>query len=162
MLGAVAIATTTSANKVARLKAEGASHVIDVRNENYVERVNAITHRGGVDVIFDPVAGPAVHDHVKVCKPDGWLFLYGVLDQAPVRLNPGLLIGKNLTLRGYSVFALLNDPSATEHAVAGITRGLDTGALHLVIDRRFTLEEVREAHRHMESNAQFGKILINP
>ena len=162
MLGAEVIATTTSPGKVERLQAEGADHVIAVTRENYVERINDITRRGGVDAIFDPVAGPGVHDHVKVCKPDGWLVLYGVLDQAPVRLNPGLLIGKNVTLRGYTVYALLQDPDATGRAVAGVRAGLDGGKLHLVVDSRFTLDAVRDAFLRMESNEQFGKILVNP
>ena len=37
----------------------------------------------------------------------------------------------------------------------------DHGALHPVIDRRFPLEQIADAHRSMESNANVGKILVD-
>jgi NADPH:quinone reductase-like Zn-dependent oxidoreductase len=77
-------------------------------------------------------------------------------------LAAGPLIGKNLHLRGYTVFSLLQDERATVAAVKSITNGLDEGKLRLHVDRYFTLEETADAHRHMASNRHFGKIIINP
>jgi NADPH:quinone reductase-like Zn-dependent oxidoreductase len=41
-----------------------------------------------------------------------------------------------------------------------ILKGLETGALKPVIDRTFTFDEMAEAHRYMENNGQFGKIVV--
>ena len=161
-LGAIPIATTTSAGKVERLKAHGAKHVIDVKNESYVDRVQEIVDGKGVDVIFDAVTGPMMADHITVCKSFGWIFIYGVLDVAAMPVNPGILIGLNANLRGYSVRTVYENPSVLQDAVRTIGRGLDSGDLELVIDRRFPMAEIQDAQRYMESNRQCGKIIVNP
>lgn len=162
MLGATPIATTTSAGKVERLKELGAQHVIDTKNEDYVARVNEITDGHGAEVIFDAVAGAMMQKHIEVCRPFGWIFLYGVLDVSPMALNPGILIGKNVTLRAYNVASLYADPSALKRCVRTVSEGLDAGKLKLVIDKRFPMSEVQDALRHMLSNQQIGKIVVNP
>jgi NADPH:quinone reductase-like Zn-dependent oxidoreductase len=45
-------------------------------------------------------------------------------------------------------------------AVDYITKGLETGARRPVIDRTFTFSEMVEAHRYLEQNGQFGKIVV--
>ncbi|MGW8370159.1 MAG: zinc-dependent alcohol dehydrogenase family protein [Gammaproteobacteria bacterium] len=162
MHGATAIATTTSAGKIDRLREFGAAHVIDVKQENYLDRIRQICHGRGADVIFDPVGGPMLTQHLEACRPEGWYILYGLLDNRDMMLAAGPLIGKNLHLRGYTVFSLLQDERATVAAVKSITNGLDEGKLRLHVDRYFTLEETADAHRHMASNRHFGKIIINP
>lgn len=160
--GAISIATTTSPWKVERLKDLGAAHVIDTRNESYVERVNEITNLKGADVIFDAVAGKMMAEHLEVCKPFGWIFVYGMLDVSPMPVDAGIMIGKNVTLRAYNVSELYNDKKAVQSAIRDISDGLDSGDLSMVIDRRFPLADVQDAVRHMESNQQVGKIVINP
>jgi NADPH:quinone reductase-like Zn-dependent oxidoreductase len=161
-LGAVPIATTTSPHKAARLRAAGAAHVVEMKSEKYVDRVREITGGQGADVVFDAVAGPGLSDHIRVAKPDAWILLYGALDLAPATVHPGLMVGKNIHLRGYNLKPLLADPAARAAAVEKITAALDSGQFRLVIDRRFPLSEIREAHRYLESNQQFGKIVVNP
>jgi NADPH:quinone reductase-like Zn-dependent oxidoreductase len=41
-----------------------------------------------------------------------------------------------------------------------ILKGLQTGALKPLIDRTFRFDEMVEAHRYMENNSQFGKIVV--
>lgn len=161
-MGATTIATTTSADKVGAIRANGAAHVVDVKNEDYGKRVKEISAGKGADVVFDPVAGPMVAEHVKATRQGGTIFLYGVLDIRPIPLNPGLLLGKNINLRGYTLFPLVADPAALANAVAKISERLDDGRFRLNVDRRFPLAEVAEAHRYMESNRQIGKIVVNP
>ena len=45
-------------------------------------------------------------------------------------------------------------------AIAFVIEGLSSGALRPVIDRVFELKDIAEAHRYLESNAQFGKIVV--
>lgn len=161
-LGAIPIVTTTNAAKIGKIKACGATHVIDVKSENYVERVKQITDGHGVEVVFDPVGGRGTAQHLEIIRPMGTIFIYGALDLAPVSFAPGLLIGKNITLRGYTLFPLLMDEGGLATAAKAITEGLDSGRFKLNVDRRFPMSEVREAHKYLESNAQVGKVVINP
>lgn len=161
LFGAVPIATTTSPHKVDRLKELGATHVVDTKNENYVDRVMDITDKKGADVVFDAVAGAMVADHITVCKPMGWILIYGVLDTSPMNISAGILVGTNAAIRGYSIRALYQDTAATAEAVKTISEGLDSGKLDL-IDKRFPMADIQDAQRYMESNQQIGKIIINP
>ena len=162
MLGGIPIATTTSPGKVERLKELGATHVIDTQNEDYVQRVLGITDNQGAEIIFDAVAGAMMDRHIEAVKRFGWIFVYGVLDTTPMTVNAGLMIGKNATLRAYSVGHLYPDTQAVQQAVETIHAGLDSGDLQLHIDRRFPMGEVQEAFRYLLSNQQVGKIVVNP
>jgi NADPH:quinone reductase-like Zn-dependent oxidoreductase len=162
MSGATTIATTTSADKAERLRDAGANHVIDVTNDDYLGRMHEISGGHGADIVFDPVGGPMLAQHLEACRPEGWYFLYGLLDLRDMLLPAGPLIGKNLHVRGYTVFSLLQDEQATAAAVSAITEGLDDGKLQLHVDKYFPLQETAEAHRYMASNRHFGKIIINP
>ncbi|MFN3400895.1 MAG: zinc-binding dehydrogenase, partial [Ferrovibrio sp.] len=55
---------------------------------------------------------------------------------------------------------IIADPLRRAAAKAFILQGLESGALTPVIDRVFPFEEIVEAHRYLESNAQFGKIVV--
>lgn len=70
------------------------------------------------------------------------------------------VLGKHLTLRGYELFEITGNPEKLEQAKAFVNAGLASGKLYPVIDRTFAFEEIAKAHRHMEANAQVGKIVV--
>jgi NADPH:quinone reductase-like Zn-dependent oxidoreductase len=51
-------------------------------------------------------------------------------------------------------------PDRFERAVKFVIDGLKSGALDPVIDKVFTLDQIVEAHRYLESNQQIGKIVV--
>jgi NADPH:quinone reductase-like Zn-dependent oxidoreductase len=159
--GAVSIATTTSADKVDRLKAHGAAHVIDVKTEDYGARIKDITEGRGVDIVFDAVGGPAMNAHVRACATGASIILYGLLDTRPMDCFPAVMIAKNLRLAGYSVRSVQQDPAVLAQAVREVSNGIECGRLKPVIDRHFPMGETRAAFEYMASNRQFGKIVIN-
>lgn len=162
LLGAIPIATTTSAGKVARLKEHGAAHVIDVKTEDYAARIKEITGGRGVDIVFDAVAGPSTNGHVRACRPGGAIILYGLLDPRPMDCFPGLMIGKNVSIQGYSIRSLEQDAAALAQGVREVGEAIAAGKLRPVVDRRFPLSETRQAFEYLASNQQFGKIVVNP
>jgi NADPH:quinone reductase-like Zn-dependent oxidoreductase len=160
--GARVIATTTSAEKVDALRRFAPDAIVDTRAEAYVERVRQITDGRGARVVFDPVFGPIVNDHLRIAAPDGIVFVYGVLDSTPLELHAGPLLRKNLRLQGYTIGPLLADPARRMHAVAGITAHLERGDFAPVIDSYFPLHRIQDAHRRLESNRQLGKVVVTP
>ena len=67
---------------------------------------------------------------------------------------------KGLTIRGYAMNAFMADESNSRRALEFVSIGLANGALKPVVDRVFEFEEILDAHRYLESNAQIGKILV--
>ncbi|BCG25955.1 hypothetical protein TUM18999_41460 [Pseudomonas tohonis] len=60
----------------------------------------------------------------------------------------------------WRLFEITQDREKLERAKHFINEGLASGQLQPVIDRTFSFDEMAEAHRYMESNAQVGKIVV--
>lgn len=160
--GAKVIATTTSAAKVEALRRFAPDAIVDTGAEPYVERVNEITDGRGARVVFDPIYGPIVNDHIKVACREAIVFVYGALDPRPLELGLGGMLRKNIRLQGYTLGPLLDDPARRTRAVREITGLLERGDFAPVVDSYFPLDRIQDAHRHLESNRQIGKIVVVP
>ncbi len=90
----------------------------------------------------------------------GILIEYGGLSPAPTPFPIGNVLAKSLTLRGYIMREITNDAAQLEAAIAFVLDGVASGALQPIIARTFAFEDIVEAHRFMESNEQFGKIVV--
>ncbi|MER9139059.1 zinc-dependent alcohol dehydrogenase family protein [Mesorhizobium sp. M0830] len=159
-VGATVIAVTrTSAKKQALLNA-GASHVVVSVEEDLSARLNEIAGQQGVRVVFDAIGGPVFEPLTAAMARGGILIEYGGLSREPTPLPLGAVLGKTLTLRGYLVHEITGDPAKLEAAKAFILDGLESGTLRPIIDRTFAFDQIVEAHRYLESNEQFGKIVV--
>ncbi|MBB3725038.1 zinc-dependent alcohol dehydrogenase family protein [Nonomuraea dietziae] len=159
-VGATPIAVTRTSEKKERLLKEGAAEVIVSDEEDVAARLLDLTGGKGVEYVFDAVAGPGVTDLARVVAPGGTHFLYGGLSGQPTPY-PGFTLGMPaLNMRTYTVLETTKDPVRLRRAAAFVASGLRNGAFRPVVDRLFPLEEIVRAHQHMESNTQFGKIVV--
>ncbi|MEV0199714.1 zinc-dependent alcohol dehydrogenase family protein [Nonomuraea sp. NPDC050691] len=159
-VGATPIAVTRTGGKKERLLKEGAADVIVSDEEDVAARVLDLTGGKGAEYVFDAVAGPGVTGLARAVAPGGTLFMYGALSGQPTPY-PGFDLGMPaLNMRTYTVLETIRDPRRLERAVAFVASGLRSGAFRPVVDRTFPLEEVVRAHRHMESGARIGKIVL--
>ncbi|ABC36620.1 zinc-dependent alcohol dehydrogenase family protein [Burkholderia thailandensis] len=160
MAGAVAIATTRTDAKAQALREFGADHVIVTQREDLAARVREITGGAGARVAFDPVAGPALPQLADALAFGGIVIEYGALaaEQAPFPLFA--VLGKMLSVHGYQYKRVVGDPAKLDAAKRFVLDGLASGALKPAIDRVFPLDRIADAHRYLESNEQFGKIVV--
>lgn len=159
-VGATTIAVTrTSAKKQALLDA-GAAHVIASAEENLAARLNEITGPQGVRVVLDAIGGPIFEPLTAAMSRGGILIEYGGLSREPTPFPLPAVLAKTLTLRGYLVHEITGNPVKLEAAKAFILEGLEVGTLKPIIDRTFAFDQIVEAHRYLESNEQFGKIVV--
>ncbi|WP_157252938.1 zinc-dependent alcohol dehydrogenase family protein [Nonomuraea typhae] len=155
-VGAVPIAVTRTPAKSAALRRAGAAHVLTTQEVDLTARVRAVTGGWGAKVVFDAVAGPGLTDLAHTVAPGGLLIVYGWLDTRPAPLP----MNWPLTVHGFNVDLVTGDPGRLARARAFIMAGLRSGTLAPVIDRTFDLEDIVEAHRHLESNTQIGKVVV--
>jgi NADPH:quinone reductase-like Zn-dependent oxidoreductase len=162
-IGGIPIAVTRSPEKVEALRANGAAHVIVADREPLDERVSRLSEGRGARLVFDPIGGPFVGQLAPCVGRDGWLVLYGNLSgRAQETVFPfGLSATRGFSMRGYTVFALLHDAGRLRMARTFIEEGLQQRWLSPVIDRVFEFDHIVDAHRHLESNQQVGKILVS-
>jgi NADPH:quinone reductase-like Zn-dependent oxidoreductase len=159
-VGATPIAVTRRATKGDALRAQGAAHVVASADEDLAARIDAISGGRGARVVFDPIGGPLFTPLTAAMAPGGILIEYGGLDPAPTPFPLATVLGKRLTLRGYLVHEVIGNPAKLAAAKAFILDGVRDGSLAPVIARRFAFDDIVAAHRYLESNAQFGKIVV--
>jgi NADPH2:quinone reductase len=158
--GARVIATTRQAGKKAALQDIGADYIVATEEEDLAARVMEITDGGGARIALDPIAGPMLTVLCAAAAPHGTIFEYGALHSGETVYPLMPMLAKSLTIVGYQVLDFVLDPERFSAARDYIFSGLESGALAPVIDRTFPLDQIVEAHRHMESNTQCGKIVV--
>ncbi len=157
------VVATASAGKVEACRELGADLVVDYTVEDFVTAAWEATSGEGVDVILDVVGGDYLDRNVSALRTGGRIVQVGVMGGGEVSFNLGAMLPKRATLIGT---VLRSRPVEEKIAISQrfgeeILPLFDTGELHPVIDRRFPLDAIAEAHRYMESNANIGKVLID-
>jgi NADPH:quinone reductase-like Zn-dependent oxidoreductase len=160
MVGATPIAVTRTSEKKQALLEAGATHVIASAEEDLLARLEAIAGTGGVRVVFDPIGGPAFVPLTAAMARGGILIEYGALSPEPTPFPLFAVLGKSLTLRGYLVHEITGDPIRLQAAKTFVLGGLESGVLKPIIAKVFPFEEIVAAHCYLESNQQFGKIVV--
>jgi NADPH:quinone reductase-like Zn-dependent oxidoreductase len=160
IVGATPVALTRTAAKREALLKAGAAAVIATQKQDLVKEIMQLTSGKGARVVFDPVGGPTVMKLNSAMASGGILFIYGALSAEPPTLSVMDMIGKSLTVRGYMLMEITTNPERLKRAVQFVVDGLEKGKLKPIIAKTFPLEEIVEAHRFLESNAQLGKIVV--
>lgn len=151
--------TRTHSKRQALLDA-GATAVIATEEQDLVKEVLQLTNGKGARVVFDPVGGPTVEKLTKAMANQGILFIYGALSTEPTPLPLFEVLGKSLTIRGYVLLEISLNPERLQRAVQFVSEGLASGKLRPIIAKTFRLDQIVQAHRYLESNQQFGKIVV--
>jgi NADPH:quinone reductase-like Zn-dependent oxidoreductase len=154
LLGARVIATTSTAERAERLKALGASDVVNyTETPDWDAKVRELTDGRGVDCVVE-IGGPGtIAMSLQTLAVGGHISLIGAsLSPSGTGLDPLLLTGRGITLGSISVGSRA-DFEAMKWAIA-------LHRLRPVIDRKFPFEVAKEAYRHFEGRGHFGKVVI--
>lgn len=160
--GATAFTTVGSAEKARACERYGAAAAIEYRNEDFVERVRALTDRRGVDLILDMVGGDYVERNLRALAVEGRLVQIAFLEGAKPKADFTLLMIKRLHWTG----STLRPRSAEEKArIAAQLREhvwplFEAGTVQPVVFETFDLADARAAHELMQSSRHIGKILL--
>lgn len=160
MVGATPIALTRTSAKRQQLLDAGAAFVVATEEQDLIDEVMRITDGVGARVVFDPVGGPSLGKLISAMKTSGILLAYGALSEEPSQLSYLDLLIKLPTIMGFTIWNTSGDPARQKAAVEFILAGIASGVLKPVIDKTFSFDEMVAAHRYLESNRQFGKIVV--
>jgi len=162
--GAKAFGTSRTADKLERAKEFGLSDwVVPVDDHSaWVKKASEWTAGRGVDVILDLVGASYLESNLKALAKQGRMIFVGTTSGSQSTLDIGVVMTKRLTLHG-TVLRSRNEEekaTATRLFAKHVVPLLADGIVRPVIDRTYKLSEVREAHLRMESNQNFGKIVL--
>jgi NADPH:quinone reductase-like Zn-dependent oxidoreductase len=160
-VGGIAIAVTTSAKKKEALLNAGASHVIVTSEQEIAAEVLKITKNVGAHLILDPVVGSKFSNLLSSVAENGKVFVYGALSHEPASFPAFDVLMKTPTIRGYSAIEVMGNMEVLFAAITYIDKGLAEGKLKPTIDKVFNIDDIVASHNYLESNQQFGKIVVN-
>ncbi len=152
MNGARVIITSSSDEKLERAKALGAHEVINYKTHpDWEKKVLELTDKVGADHVVELGGAGTLERSMKSVIVGGQISLIGVLAGGG-EINPMPILMKNIRVQGIYV----GSRDMFEHMLKAMT-------LHKskpIIDRVFNFDQVKDALKHMESGAHFGKIVI--
>jgi putative PIG3 family NAD(P)H quinone oxidoreductase len=165
-MGARIIVTCSGArggvDKVQACRDLGASLVVDYTTQDFVKEVADFTQGRGVDVVLDVIGGDYTVRNVACLALKGRIIQVGTMAGPSKDFNVASLMGKRASIIGT---VLRPRPKEEKIAVSqafaeALLPDFDAGVLKPIIDKQFTLDQIVEAHQHMEANANVGKIVV--
>jgi NADPH:quinone reductase-like Zn-dependent oxidoreductase len=169
---------TASAAKHEALRQEGCQHPIDYRKQDYEAEVRRLTGGRGVDVVLDPLGGKDWKKGYRLLRPAGRLVAYGFANLAGGERRDYLRLAREVVkVPIFTPMALMND----NRAIAGVNIGhlwgeiemmseelqallalYQRGAIRPHVDSTFPFARAGEAHRHIQSRKNIGKVVLVP
>jgi putative PIG3 family NAD(P)H quinone oxidoreductase len=155
------IAVTCSAGKATACRELGADVVLERSPHDWLADARAAVP-AGFDVVLDVIGGDEVNRNLQAVAPRGTIVQVGLMGGGTTEVNVGLLLAK----RAHWVGTTLRTRPIEEKV--GVTRRfasemlplIAAGRMKPVIDSVYAFDDIAEAHRHMEANANTGKILV--
>lgn len=157
------IVVTTSTGKVDACRDLGADLVVDYTRDDFVAAVEGFTGGEGVDVVLDVIGGDYVDRNLRSTRVTGRIIQVGLMGGGTTPVSVGLLLAKRIQLIGTVLRArpLEEKIAATQRFGAEVLPRFVDGSLRPVIDSRYPLDDVADAHHRMEANANTGKLVLD-
>ena len=161
--GATVIATSSSDEKLERLKQYGMDHGVNYAGGDFVAHVRELTGGRGADLIVDSVGGRTLEGSVQCAGYRGRVITVGNVSREGKAIDVGPLSGANASLTGvFFGLETLRSPDRVRRLLDGLLARIAGGELRVVVDRTYPLSEAAAAHAYIESRAAFGRVLLIP
>ncbi|KAL2875891.1 hypothetical protein SGCOL_008887 [Colletotrichum sp. CLE4] len=159
-VGAKVIGTTSSDEKCALAKKNGAEYIVNSRSQDLVEEVKKITGGHGVDVIFDGVGKATFDSDIEMAARKGRLVVFGNASGAVPPFDILKLGPKNLKV----MRPIVNGYTATREELEKYSTELfdmiTSGKVEVAIHKAYPLKDVKQAHEDLESRNTTGKLIL--
>ncbi len=152
--GATVIATSSSGEKLERLKDLGADHLINYKEiEAWGVKALELTGGKGVDCVVEIGGAGTLDQSMVATRVGGHVALIGVLAGFAGPVQTALLMAKNLRVQGLTV--------GSRAQQLDMIAGIEANGIRPVISDHFPLERLADAFRHQAANKHFGKICVD-
>lgn len=169
---------TASASKHSILREQGCTHPIDYRTQDYEAEVRRLTGGRGVDVVLDPLGGKDWRKGYRLLRPGGRLVAYGFANlatgekrdylrlaqeavQTPI-FTPIGLMNDNRAVAGVNIGHLWGEMEMLGEEMEALVALYERGAVRPHVDATFPFARAADAHRHIQSRRNVGKVVLVP
>lgn len=152
--GARVIATAGSDEKLERARELGADEVINYSRVDFLEEVKRLTHRKGVEVVFEHTGKETWEKSFLALARGGRLVTCGG--------TTGPIVDIDLRHLFYRQLSIFGSTMGSRGDLMEILKFVRTGQLRPIIDQVFPLQEAAQAHLRLLERKQFGKVVLVP
>lgn len=160
LLGVEMYGTSSSEQKIERVKNLGPQHAINYKKQDYEEAIRELTSGEGVDVVFEMLGGEHTAKSVRCLRDFGRVIVYGAATGQRGLFDPGILYAKGASVHGLWLTYLSANGSLMRQAWDWLSARAAEGHLRPVIGSVLTMEKVAEAYTLLGEGKNFGKVVL--
>jgi NADPH:quinone reductase-like Zn-dependent oxidoreductase len=155
------IGTIRNEDQKAALLNLGAKLIVNVEKENLFQSIKSLGIKG-VDSIFDAVGGKQGAEALNCLNKEATMWVFGLLSLEPIPLNSGILIFKDLQIKGWWLSTWWENLSKEKRmkAIQELFQLLGTDQIRMDIEATFPLDQFKEALEAYQRKGRTGKIVI--
>ena len=169
---------TASMGKHEFLRARGLDHAIDYRQQDWLPALMSLTGNRGVELIIDPLGGANWKKSYRALRATGRMGVFGMSVAsasgisgklralkavlAMPRFNPIGLMNSNKSVFGLNLGHMWGEGEKVAGWMREIMCGLSEGWVRPHVDRSFPFDQIADAHTHIESRKNIGKVVLVP
>jgi NADPH:quinone reductase-like Zn-dependent oxidoreductase len=151
--GVRVIVTSSSEDKLAKARAQGADGAVNYGQEQWEEQVRALAGPDGIDAVLDHSGEKTLPAAVRLVRPGGRVVSLGVTTGTELRLNIRELFFAQVHLIGTTM--------GSPREFAALLRFVRQSRIVPEVHHVYPLGDVVQAHTLMEAGGQYGKIVLS-
>lgn len=160
LLGVEMFGTSSSEEKLARVKPLGLQHAINYKQHDYEEVVKNLTHGEGVDAVFEMLGGEHTAKSLRCLRDFGRVIQYGTATGKQPQLDVRAMYAKSGIVQGLWLTYLSQKREIMEPAWQQLSAWIAQGKLTPQIGHVFPVEQAVEAYQLLEQGKNFGKVVV--
>jgi NADPH:quinone reductase-like Zn-dependent oxidoreductase len=161
LLGVEMYGTSSSDEKLSRVKELGLQHGINYKRQDYEETIKEMTKGEGVDVVFEMLGGEHVLKSVRCLRDFGRVIVYGTATGQRAQLDVGTLYAKGASVHGLWLTYLSHKQELMRQTWQQLSAWAAQGHLRPVIEDVLPMEKAADAYRLLLERKNFGKVVLN-
>jgi len=160
LLGVDMYGTSSSEEKLARVKELGLQHGINYKRHDYEEVVKNLTHGEGVDAVFEMLGGEHTAKSLRCLRDFGRVIQYGTATGKPPQLDLRAMYAKSASVQGLWLTYLSQKQEIMEPAWQQLSAWIADGKLTPQIGHVFPLDRAVEAYKLLQDGKNYGKVVL--
>jgi NADPH2:quinone reductase len=160
ILGVEMYGTSSSDDKLERMKQMGLQHAINYKKQDYEQAVTDLTEGEGIDAVFEMLGGEHTAKSIRCVRDFGRVICYGTATGQRAQLDPGALYAKGASVHGLWLTYLSAKRDLMQQAWKQLSAWADEGLLHPVVGDVLPMEKAGDAYRLLLERKNFGKVVL--
>ena len=160
LLGIETFGTSSSDEKLERVKPLGLTHAINYTRDDYVDKVRDLTGDEGVDAVFEMLGGEHVKKSVQCLAWLGRVITYGAASGERAAFDPRMLYERQTSVHGLWLSKLSLRPEIMQPAWQRLSQWIAEDRLHPQVGHVLPMEKSGDAYRLLSDRRNYGKVVL--